>query len=145
MINVIPPALIFIVGIFLVPLLRGKAKSVYLLLLPVISFINLIYIPYGTHGVINFLDYQIIFCKIDKLSLLFGYIFHIIAFLTILYGINMKNDNEYMAGLFYTGCAIGVIFLRRSHLTFLLLGNDDNRFGFTYLGAKNKEINRGRV
>ena len=110
MINVIPPALIFIVGAFFVPLLRGKAKSIYLLLLPVISFINLIYIPYGTHGVINFLDYQIIFCKIDKLSLVFGYIFHIIAFLTILYGINMKNDNEYMAGIFYAGCAIGVTF-----------------------------------
>ena len=54
MINVIPPALIFIVGAFFVPLLRGKAKSVYLLLLPVISFINLIYISNGTHGVINF-------------------------------------------------------------------------------------------
>ncbi len=110
MINIIPPALIFIVGAFLVPLFRGKAKSIYLLLLPVISFINLIYISYGTHGGINFLDYQIIFCRIDKLSLVFGYIFHIIAFLTILYGINMKNDNEYMAGLFYAGCAIGVTF-----------------------------------
>ena len=110
MINVIPPALIFIVGAFLVPLFRGKAKSIYLLLLPVISFINLIYISYGTHGVINFLDYQIIFCRIDRLSLVFGYIFHIIAFLTILYGINMKNDNEYMAGIFYAGCAIGVTF-----------------------------------
>jgi multicomponent Na+:H+ antiporter subunit D len=42
--------------------------------------------------------------------LVFGYIFHIIAFLTILYGINMKNDNEFMAGLFYAGCAIGVTF-----------------------------------
>ncbi|MHC4183384.1 MAG: Na(+)/H(+) antiporter subunit D [Planctomycetota bacterium] len=110
MINVIPPGLIFIVGAFLVPLFRGKAKSIYLLLLPVISFINLIYISKGTHGVINFLDYQIIFCNVDKLSLVFGYIFHIIAFLTILYGINMKNDNEYMAGLFYAGCAIGVTF-----------------------------------
>ncbi len=110
MINVIPPALIFIVGAFLVPLFRGKVKSIYLLLLPVISIINLIYISYGTYGVINFLDYQIIFCNINKLSLVFGYIFHIIAFLTILYGINMKNDNEYMAGLFYAGCAIGVTF-----------------------------------
>ena len=110
MINVIPPALIFIVGAFLVPLFRGKVKSVYLLLLPVISFINLIYISYGAHGAINFLDYQIIFCRIDRLSLVFGYIFHIIAFLTILYGINMKNNNEYMAGLFYAGCAIGVTF-----------------------------------
>ena len=71
MINVIPPGLIFIVGSFFVPLLNGKVKSVYLLLLPVISFINLIYISNGTHGIINFLDYQIIFCKIDKLSLVY--------------------------------------------------------------------------
>ena len=93
MINIIPPALIFIIGAFLVPLIRGKAKSIYLLLLPVLSFINLIYISNGTHGAINFLDYQIIFCKIDRLSLVFGYIFHIVAFLTILYGINRKNDH----------------------------------------------------
>ncbi len=110
MINIVPPALIFIVGSLFIPLLRGKVKSVYLLLLPVISFINLIYISNGTHGAINFLDYQLIFCKIDRLSLVFGYIFHIIAFLTILYGINTKNDNEFMAGLFYAGCAIGVTF-----------------------------------
>ncbi|MBO1225525.1 MAG: Na(+)/H(+) antiporter subunit D [Candidatus Scalindua sediminis] len=110
MINIIPPALIFIIGAFLVPLIRGKAKSIYLLLLPVLSFINLIYIPQGTHGTINFLDYQIIFGNIDRLSLVFGYIFHIIAFITILYGINRKNDNESMAGLFYAGCAMGVIF-----------------------------------
>jgi multicomponent Na+:H+ antiporter subunit D len=110
MINVIPPALIFIVGAFLVPLFRGKVRSVYLLLLPVISFINLIYIPQGTHGTINFLDHQIIFGNIDRLSLVFGYIFHIVAFLTILYGINRKNDNESMAGLFYAGCALGVTF-----------------------------------
>ena len=110
MINVIPPGLIFIAGTFIVPLLRGRVKSIYLLLLPVLSFVNLIFIPEGTHGVISFLDYQIIFGKIDRLSLVWGYIFHIIAFLTILYGINMKRDNEYMAGLFYAGCAIGVAF-----------------------------------
>jgi multicomponent Na+:H+ antiporter subunit D len=110
MINVIPPALIFIIGAFIVPLLRGKVKSTYLLLLPVISFVNLIYISNGTHGTINFLDHQIIFCNIDRLSLVFGYIFHIIAFIKILYGIHMKNDNEYIACLFYAGCAIGVTF-----------------------------------
>lgn len=110
MINVIPPGLIFIAGTFIVPLLRGRVKSIYLLLLPVLSFVNLIFIPEGTHGVISFLDYQIIFCKMDRLSLVWGYIFHIIAFLTILYGINMKKDNEFMAGLFYAGCAIGAVF-----------------------------------
>ena len=110
MIDTVPPALIFVIGAFFIPFIKGKAKSIYLLLLPVVGFINLLTIPVGTHWVVNFLDFDLVFGQVDKLSLVWGYIFHIIAFLSILYAIHIKNDLEYWATFLYAGSALGVVF-----------------------------------
>ena len=110
MIRTVPPAAIFLIGSIFVPILKGKSKKAYLLFLPVLSFINMIYISHGKQWFINYMDYNIPFGNVDKLGLVFGYIFHIMAFLTILYAIHLKNDLEYIAGLVYAGAAIGVAF-----------------------------------
>jgi multicomponent Na+:H+ antiporter subunit D len=38
------PGLIYIFGAFLIPLIRGRLKKVYLLLLPALAFANLLFI-----------------------------------------------------------------------------------------------------
>jgi multicomponent Na+:H+ antiporter subunit D len=110
MINTVPPAMIFIVGGLLAPLIQGKWKKAFLLLIPVVGFINLLNIPEGTHWVVDFLDYQLIFGKVDRLSLLFGYIFHLISFIAILYALHVDDDLQHTAGLVYAGSALGVIY-----------------------------------
>ena len=110
MIDTVPPALIFIIGALLVPFIKGKWKSAYLLLIPVIGFVNLISIPEGTHWVVRFLDWDLVFGRVDRLSLLFAYIFHLISFIAILYAIHVKDDLQHVAGLVYAGSALGVIF-----------------------------------
>jgi multicomponent Na+:H+ antiporter subunit D len=110
MIDTLPPAVIFIAGALPVPFLRGRWKKVFLLMVPVAGFINLINIPTGSHGVVAFLDYHLVFCQADRLSLLFGYIFHFISFIAILYALHVKDDLQHMAGLVYAGSALGVVF-----------------------------------
>lgn len=110
MINSVPPAAIFIIGSLFVPLLRGRAKSAYLLLIPILGFINLLTVKHGSYLQVEFLGYTLKLLYYDRLSLLFGYIFHIIAFLTLLYALSEKNDIDYVAGLAYAGSALGVIF-----------------------------------
>jgi multicomponent Na+:H+ antiporter subunit D len=110
MISTVPPAFIFIVGGLLVPFIKGKWKSAYLLLIPVIGFINLISIPEGTHWVAKFLGYDVVFGRVDRLSLLFGYIFHLISFIALLYALHVKDDLQHVAGLIYAGSALGVVF-----------------------------------
>ncbi len=110
MISTVPPAFIFIVGGLLVPFIKGKWKSAYLLLIPVIGFVNLISIPEGTHWVVRFLDWELVFGRIDRLSLLFGYIFHLISFIALLYALHVKDDLQHVAGLVYAGSALGVVF-----------------------------------
>ena len=110
MIETVPPATVFIFGALLVPFIKGKWKSAYLLLIPVVGFINLINIPEGTHWVVRFLGYDLVFGKVDRLSLLFGYIFHLISFIALLYALHVKDDLQHMAGLVYAGSALGVVF-----------------------------------
>src|SRR4030065_1677998 len=107
MINTVPPAAIFIIGALLIPLLKGRLKSLYLLMLPVIGFINLLNIPEGSHWIVRFLDYELVFGKVDRLSLFFGYIYHLITFLILLYAIHLKDDIQHVAGFIYAGSSLG--------------------------------------
>ena len=110
MINTVPPAFIFIIGGLLVPLIKGKWKSAFLLLIPIVGFINLISIPQGTHWVVRFMGYDLVFGKVDRLSLLFGYIFHLITFISLIYALHLKDDLQHVAGLIYAGSSLGVVF-----------------------------------
>ncbi len=106
----IHPALFLIAGAFLVPYLKGGIKKAYLLILPSLSFIALLYMSQGTYWVYNFLGNDLIFGKVDRLSLVFGYVFAIMGFIGILYALHIKDDRQHMAALFYSGSAMGVLF-----------------------------------
>jgi multicomponent Na+:H+ antiporter subunit D len=105
-----PPFILFMAGALLVPLLRGRWKSVVLLLIPVLGLINLIRLDEGTWWVVPYLDYQLVFGRVDRLSLLFGYIFHIISFIAVLYALHVKDTIQHVAGLAYAGSALGAVF-----------------------------------
>ena len=110
MIEFIPPAFIYMVGALFVPLLRGRIKSAYMLLLPLVSFFFLINAQVGTVWEVNFLGFNLVPFKVDRLSLIFGYIFHLISLVGIIYTLSIKSDLEYVAGLVYAGSALGVVF-----------------------------------
>lgn len=110
MIEFIPPAFIYIVGALLVPLLRGRVKSAYMLILPVVSFLFLVSAQVGTAWEMNFLGFELTPFRVDRLSLVFGYIFHFVSLVGIIYTLNIKNDLEYVAGLVYGGSALGAVF-----------------------------------
>ena len=108
MINSLPPAAIFIIGAFFVPLLKGKIKSAFMLLLPVLAFFTVINTPEGNHWIFSLLDYNLILGRIDRLSLLFCYIFILISFIGIIFALKVDDDLQHMAGLTYAGGALGV-------------------------------------
>lgn len=81
-----------------------------MLLLPVITFLNLLNMPEGLYWTVSFLDYQLIFGRVDKLSMVFGYIFTIVTFIATLYAIHAKNDGQHIAAFLYAGSALGAVF-----------------------------------
>jgi multicomponent Na+:H+ antiporter subunit D len=110
MINALPPAVILIVGALAVPFLKGRIRQTWMLLLPVLSFVNLLAIPEGSHWTVSFMGYELIFGQMDRLSLIFGYIFHVVAFISNLYALHVEDDVQNVAALVYAGAALGVTF-----------------------------------
>ena len=81
-----------------------------MLVLPVLAFINLIFLPRGISGQIGFLDYSLIVSRVDNLSLVFGYIFILVTFIGVIYAIHVKDDIQHVAAFCYAGGALGVTF-----------------------------------
>ena len=48
--------------------------------------------------------------RVDKLSLLFGYVFLLAALLGGIYALHVRDTVQHAAGLIYAGCALGAIF-----------------------------------
>lgn len=104
------PALVLIVGAFLVPLLRGRVRAAFMLALPLIGLYLTIGLEHGTFGQVDLFGHTLVTLRVDKLSLLFGYIFHLAAFLAVIYALHMKDTVQQVTGLAYAGGAIGAVF-----------------------------------
>ena len=106
----IPPGLFLILGALLVPLFPGRWRKPYMLFLPLAGLWYLIGAESGTFLTFSFLDYEIVPLRIDRLSLIFGYVFHIAAALSIVYAWHNDDIIEQIAGLAYAGSGIGAVF-----------------------------------
>lgn len=109
MTSLFPPALVFILGAFIIPFIKGKARSVYMLILPVVAFLVLRSIPDGTYGLLSFLNHDLSL-RIDPLSLVFGYVFILITFIGVIYALHVKDAGELTACYVYAGSALGAVF-----------------------------------
>ena len=87
--NWIHPAALFILGAFLIPFLKGEIKKAYLLIIPFLALVDVLYMSEGTYWVYNFLGNDLILGKVDSLSLVFGYVFTIMAFIGMIYALNV--------------------------------------------------------
>lgn len=110
MIAEFPPGLILILGAAAVPLLKGRARSVYLLLLPVLVFVQVLALPEGDYGHFMLAGQELVAMRVDRLSLLFAYVFLIAAFLCAIFALHVKDTLQHVAGLVYAGSALGAIF-----------------------------------
>jgi len=97
-------------GAFVVPFLKGRVRSIYMLALPVVSFVCLLGFEHGLSWQCVGFGHELTLMRVDKLSLIFGYIFHIAAFLGILYALHVKDTIQHVAALLYAGSALGCIF-----------------------------------
>ncbi len=111
MIASLPPGVLLIVGALVFPLLRGRLTQAWLLLLPALSALHLLALPQGTTLELGGLfDYQLTPVRVDKLSLVWGYVFHLAAFLSALFALHVKDAKQHVSAFIYAGAAIGGVF-----------------------------------
>ena len=112
----VPPFLIFFAGALVVPLLRRvpMVRAVWLLLIPVAGALNVWGIQEGWEHQLQFLGYTLTPVRADRLSLLFGYLFHLGAFISIVYSLHLKKGDrptvQHTAAVVYAGSGLGAVF-----------------------------------
>ena len=106
----LPPAAILLLGALAVPFLRGRLLSVYLLALPLAGLVNLLGLQEGEFHRVSLFSYELIGARVDKLSLLFGYLFHVAAFLGLLFSLRSEDRLQQASALLYAGSAVGAVF-----------------------------------
>ena len=104
------PAFILIVGALLLPFFRGPLKRPYLVLVPALAFLSVLYMQNGTYGVVPFMDWELTFGRVDALSKIFGYIMTLMCIIGTVYGLHVEDPKEHMAAWLYVGGSLGVIF-----------------------------------
>ena len=104
------PGLILIIGAWIIPLLKGRIRSAAMLILPAAAVIDCFLMTPGTYGVTNFLGQDLVFGRVDRLSLVFSYVFSIMSFIGMVYALHVEDNSQHVAALTYVGGALGVTF-----------------------------------
>jgi multicomponent Na+:H+ antiporter subunit D len=104
------PFVIFFVAALLLPFLRGYGRYALLLAVPIVSAYGLIGLEAGSYWQVSLFGYELEPYRVDKLSLLFAYLFHIAALICVIYSLHVRDTMQQVAGLFYAGSALGAVF-----------------------------------
>lgn len=108
----IHPSLFLILGGLLLPFIRGPLRKPYLFLIPLLALgaVVLNASLSGNFATVSFLDWQLVFGRVDKLSTVFALIMGLMAVIGTLYGLHVDRAGEHMAAWFYAAGSLGAIY-----------------------------------
>ena len=108
--NNIPPFLVFFIAAAVIPFFRGRLQQMVLVLVPLASIWTIIGMDHGVYWHLSVFGYVLEPYRVDRLSLLFGYLFHIAALISIIFSLNVRDNIQHTSGLLYAGSALGAVF-----------------------------------
>ena len=109
-ISELPAFIPFFIAAFLALVTRGHLRSFLMLAIVALSGLHLWMLPGDVTVTIPFLQYELQPYRVDGLSRIFGYVFHLAAFISILFSLHLKDTTQHVFGLLYAGSAIGAVF-----------------------------------
>lgn len=109
MLNSLPPFLIFLVGALFMAVARREARASIMLLVPALGLLHLWNIPSDARITASVLDFELVLYHQDRLSFLFGVLFHIAAFIAALFSLHVDRPGQHVACLLYAGAAVGAV------------------------------------
>ncbi len=104
------PALILIIGGFLVPLVPEAFRRIFIVALPVVGVLHFLSYPLGDYGSVVLFDYTLTIMRLDALSRLFGLVFFLATFVNAIYAWHVRDTVQQVASLVYPGAALGGVF-----------------------------------
>jgi multicomponent Na+:H+ antiporter subunit D len=121
----LPPFIPFFIAAILALVTRGYVRNAIMLATPILGGLHLWFgvqpfVPMvATDSLVTastlsfnvtFIGYTLELMRVDKLSLLFGYLFHVASLLAIIYALHVKDTTQQVASLLYAGSALGAAF-----------------------------------
>ncbi len=104
------PALPMFVAALLASVVGRRLRTLVLLLGPVLGGLLLWQMPLGTEVSYRLMGMELTPVRVDRLSLLFGYLFHLAAFIAVVYSLHIKDRLQDVSALVYAGSAVGAVF-----------------------------------
>lgn len=105
-----PPGLLLMVAAIPVVFLPHRMSQAVLLTLPVIGLYQLLQMPVEYSYSLQLFDFTLEVVRIDRLARVWGIVFHIAAFLGVLYAAHQKDRLQAASSLIYAGAAIAAVF-----------------------------------
>ena len=60
----IHPSAFYLIGGLLIPVLKGRVRQGYMLLMALLAFFAVLSMPHGTYGIYEFLSWKLTFCSV---------------------------------------------------------------------------------
>lgn len=106
----VAPFVVFYAGAVLLAVAPAPLRRLLALLVPVVGALNLYGLPDGTGAAFELFDYTLVLVEMDRLSSLFGYLFHLAAFLGFIYAFDVRDRMQQVSAMLYAGSALGAVF-----------------------------------
>ena len=106
----LPPGVLLMLAAAPVVLLPRRLSQAAMLLLPLVGLAQLLALPVGMTQQVALFDYTLEVTRVDVLARVFGIVFHLAAFMGILYALHVKDRLQAGAALVYVGSAIAAVF-----------------------------------
>ncbi|HAK51992.1 MAG TPA: Na(+)/H(+) antiporter subunit D [Gammaproteobacteria bacterium] len=105
----LPPFLIFFAAGVVAAVSPNIIRAALTVLVPAVSGLLLFNTDLGNYVSYQIFDYQGELYRLDELSRLFGYLFHIAAFIGGVYALHIKDRVQQISVFFYAGSALGAV------------------------------------
>jgi len=103
------PAAWFILGAVLLPLAtKLRLGKAVLLAVPLLVLLQIQHLP-ETFGAVNYLGFDILFGRADRLAFLFMHMFALMAIIGCFYSLHVKETGQHVAAFLYMAGAFGAI------------------------------------
>lgn len=110
MITSLPPFLVFYLAAALLTLVPARGRGPVTILTPIVGMAGMASLVDGAYFSTTLFDLQLVLLHVDRLSILFGWLFHIAALIGAIFALHEKDPLQQAAALVYAGSAMGAVF-----------------------------------
>lgn len=106
----IHPAFIYLGASALIPLIKGRARQIYVMAVALFTLIDVLMLKHQSSWVTSFMGFKVTLLHVDRISYFVAAIFAVISVIAILYALRVDDVWHHLNVFWYIGSAFGAVF-----------------------------------